>query len=514
MHWVLKKLLRPFTYIVPKGFPISKLIPLLLLQICESFTNNSITTYASFLVLDFGVVDNKDEAGYYSGLLNSCFFLSQFISSFFLGVLSDNIGRKPVMLLGSIGSAISTLLFGFSFNFPWAVVTRSINGLVNGNIGVIKTLMGELSTKENRSEVFGLIGLTNGVGIVIGAMIGGFLARPSIQYPSIFGDIKFFQTFPYLLPNLVCSIITVIGVILAIIYLQETQHHEKKENIFEEVKVVLKDVVARTVQMVKFLFSKEYAGIVGAAMYAVIGMGSGMILTCIPLFVMASYSVGGLEFETDQIGILNIASAFGVIVAQLFIFKPTVRFFKLLWTNRIGSILNIIIYASVPLVGYLQPLGDVAMWIGILSISFALQIPNQYCFSSVMAIIANSVESNTLGALNGLAQSLVSILRFFAPLAASPLVAWSFTNKFPFNVHFAFVIVALVPFTNFLLSLLLPKSINEPKQVNDDIQFSPLEDSDQTKTPSPITLDIATSTEPTAIVMDDEIELDGDPIEL
>ncbi|BFU24680.1 transporter, major facilitator family protein [Entamoeba histolytica HM-1:IMSS-B] len=479
MHKVLKVILSPITNFFPKGFPVRKLVPLLLLLICESFTNNSIAAYAGFMVTDFGIVDNPSQAGYYSGILNACYFFSQFLSSFFLGVLSDNIGRRPILLIGSLGSLISTLLFGFSFNYWWAVISRSINGLVNGNIGVIKTFMGEFSTKENRAQVFGLIGLTNGLGMIIGASVGGYLARPAKQYPSIFGGMKFFEIFPFILPNLVCSLITMVGVILGYFYLEETKPRERtNDQWYIQILNIFKKVIGRTIKIVKMLFSKEFVGILCCFSYSIISVGAAMLLTVIPLLMMASIEVGGFGWETSQIGTFNMISAVGIICTQLFIYRPTVKLFGPLWTNRIGSLGNLILYNIPPCIYYLYPYGNVALWIGLGAFGIMVNITTQFCFASVMAMIANSVKNDLLGTLNGLSQSLVALFRLFAPLISSPLIAWSFTQKFPFNAHFTFFVLAVIPFINFLLLLLIPKSINYPKQ---EVQYTKIVELDDIK---------------------------------
>ena len=484
MHKILRIIFSPIINFFPKGFPLKKLLPLLFLQFCESFINNSIGSYSAFMVKDFGIVNNNNDAGYYSGLLNSCYFLAQFLSSFFLGTLSDSIGRKPVLIIGSIGSIISTLLFGFSFDYWWAVMTRSINGFVNGNVGVVKTLLGELSTKSNRAQIFGMTGIISGLGMMTGAGIGGYLARPCIQYPNAFEHISFFQKFPYILPNLLAACMTSLALICCCLFIEETKEIEKdgKKCSTATVSIFVK-VIRRIIRIVRMLFGKEYLGLLCCASYIIVSFGSNMKSNVTPLLMMASPNVGGYGWDTSDIGTFFMISAVGIILSQLFFYRPVVHFCGLLWTNRIGSILNIILYNIPPLLYYTMNVGDWLLWTGIVVYNLIGNMSNQFCFSSVMAMVANSVTSDVLGALNGLSQSLVALFRLIAPLVSSPIMAWSLGNEAPWNAHFTFFIISLVPLVNLILLIFIPKSINQPREFTQpkyqtDKEFYAIDDDD------------------------------------
>jgi len=82
--------------------------------------------------------------GQKAGYLGSAFFIGSFAGSMTWGWLSDILGRRPVMLLGVCGTVFSELLFGFSQNFGWAVAGRFLWGLLNGNLGVVKTYVSEV----------------------------------------------------------------------------------------------------------------------------------------------------------------------------------------------------------------------------------------------------------------------------------------------------------------------------------------------------------------------------------
>ena len=94
-------------------------------------------------MLHFGV-GSRDNASFYAGILISAFSLAEALTGFYWGGLSDRIGRKPVLLLGCGGTMLSLLVLGFAPNFWIALAGRALGGFLNGNIGVIQTMVGEL----------------------------------------------------------------------------------------------------------------------------------------------------------------------------------------------------------------------------------------------------------------------------------------------------------------------------------------------------------------------------------
>ena len=84
------------------------------------------------------------DASFYAGILISAFSLAEALTGMFWGSLSDRLGRKPVLLFGCFGTMLSLLLVGFAPNFWVALAGRALGGALNGNIGVIQTMVGEL----------------------------------------------------------------------------------------------------------------------------------------------------------------------------------------------------------------------------------------------------------------------------------------------------------------------------------------------------------------------------------
>lgn len=84
----------------------------------------------------------------------------------------DRIGRKPVILIGLSGVVVSTLLFGLSRTFWWAVISRSMAGALSGNAAVVQSVVGEITDETNQALAFPLTGLSWSFGCIIGPMIG------------------------------------------------------------------------------------------------------------------------------------------------------------------------------------------------------------------------------------------------------------------------------------------------------------------------------------------------------
>ncbi|KAI1210871.1 MFS general substrate transporter [Annulohypoxylon truncatum] len=209
-------------------FPRRQMLVLAICRICEPIAFMGIFPYIYFMIEDFHITEDKSRISFYAGMVTSAFTFAEFSTGLLWGRLSDKIGRKPVLLTGLIGTAISVLIFGFAPNLTVALIARAVGGLLNGNMGVLQTTVAELVTsKEHQPRAYTIMPVVWCLGSIIGPMIGGALARPCISYPSLFPPGTIWDRYPYLLPNLFSAFIVLIGVINGILFLEET-HAEKK----------------------------------------------------------------------------------------------------------------------------------------------------------------------------------------------------------------------------------------------------------------------------------------------
>lgn len=175
-----------------------------------------------FMVRDFGVVEDERDLGWFVGLVAASFSLAQFLTSVPWGWCSNHIGRRPVILVGLLGNFLTMTAFGMSRTFEWAVATRLASGLLNGNIAVAKVTLAEICSEEQQSRAFSMFGFLFGLGSMVAPTLGGLLARPAEQYPSVFGNVWLFREFPYLLPCLLSACVSLIGFAVGYFYLEES----------------------------------------------------------------------------------------------------------------------------------------------------------------------------------------------------------------------------------------------------------------------------------------------------
>ncbi|KAI1825326.1 MFS general substrate transporter [Xylaria intraflava] len=211
-------------------FPKQQMLVLAICRICEPIAFMGIFPYVYFMIEDFHVTEDASRISFYAGLVTSAFTLAEFSTGLMWGRLSDKVGRKPVILTGLAGTALSVLVFGFAPNLTVALLARALGGLLNGNMGVLQSTLAELvPAKEQRPRAYTILPFVWSLGSVIGPAIGGALARPCISYPSLFPPGTIWERFPYLLPNIFSAIIVLVGVVNGILFLEETHAHRKLE---------------------------------------------------------------------------------------------------------------------------------------------------------------------------------------------------------------------------------------------------------------------------------------------
>jgi DHA1 family tetracycline resistance protein-like MFS transporter len=109
--------------------------------------------------------------------------LLQFIFSPIIGKISDRVGRKPVLAVSILGTAIGFAVLGAATTVTMLLVGRIIDGISGGNISTAMACIADSTTREERSRSMGLVGAAFGLGFVIGPALGGVLSQSGHSLP-------------------------------------------------------------------------------------------------------------------------------------------------------------------------------------------------------------------------------------------------------------------------------------------------------------------------------------------
>lgn len=117
------------------------------------------------------------------GLLAATYAIMQFIFAPILGAWSDQIGRRPVLLISLFGSGLDYFALALAPNLTILFITRAINGLTGGSMTAASAYIADITTPDKRAAAFGMIGAAFGMGFIMGPLMGGWLGSYDIHYP-------------------------------------------------------------------------------------------------------------------------------------------------------------------------------------------------------------------------------------------------------------------------------------------------------------------------------------------
>ncbi len=175
----------------------------------------TIWTTVALDLIGFGIIvpilgryaERFGASGLTVGLLFASFSLAQLVCAPLLGRLSDRIGRKPVIVISLIGTAVGSFITGAAGALWVLFAGRIIDGASGGSLAVAQAAVGDIASEAERPRLIGLLGAAFGVGFVLGPAIGGLAA---LGGPHV--------------PFYVAGVLATINAIAAIVRLPETRH--------------------------------------------------------------------------------------------------------------------------------------------------------------------------------------------------------------------------------------------------------------------------------------------------
>ncbi|MDR7331787.1 DHA1 family tetracycline resistance protein-like MFS transporter [Roseateles asaccharophilus] len=118
-------------------------------------------------------------------LVTMAFGIANFFGSPILGGLSDRFGRRPVLLIGFAGLALSFFVTALATALWMLVAVRLFSGAMQANIAVANAYVADITAPEDRARRFGQLGAMFGIGFILGPLIGGWLGQRDVHWPFI-----------------------------------------------------------------------------------------------------------------------------------------------------------------------------------------------------------------------------------------------------------------------------------------------------------------------------------------
>ena len=406
--------------------------------ICESMNLYCLYPVTTFLLVDFKVINNVNNAGYYSGLFTAIYASAQTITCGYWGKLSDTIGKKNVIMIGLLTSMSSFLLLGFCENIYLLLIVRFIAGLLNANSAIIKSFVGKLSNDCNKGVNFGYITLSWSIGVILGSLIGG----------NIYGMLV--TSYPILI---LCLTISIIYLICATMVYNIIPNYSTNIVIFTEIQNCKYDF-----PLIDILQYKHDKSVMSAIfLYVTVTIIDISVSEILPLWMVLSTTNGGIEYNSNNVSyVLSLTAFVGILSQPLYMLLE--KCLHRISLFRMSLFLHCITIITIPYINF-NLLQSSGIFIMLCVINITRYIFSCCIFNIVYTSISSSANAENIGHINGIAQSAGSICKVIFPLLIDPLFSlFAQNNNSYFNCHFVFNTLAMLHGIPLFVSFYLDKT--------------------------------------------------------
>ncbi len=319
------------------------------------------------------------------GLLLAIYSLMQLVCAPILGLISDRIGRRPIIMLGLAGSSAGYLIYGFADSFGWLLLSRALHGVCAATVPTAQAYIADTTSEEERTHGMGMIGAAFGLGFVLGPALGGMLGHASLRTPVF-----------------LASALTFANLLFAYARLPESHQPETG------VRLELARVAAPLITLPRDLARHHLARLFATAFlvtFALAALEATFALMIPQVYGYGAFGVGALLALAGLVQAL----AQGYLVGRM---APRFGEARLLRIGLIALILGL---------GPLASVGSRTVMIGLLallSLGYGLSSP------SIASLISKRTARHLQGEVLGVNQSALSLARIFGPVAGGLVYDW------------------------------------------------------------------------------------------
>jgi MFS transporter, DHA1 family, tetracycline resistance protein len=346
------------------------------------------------------------------GLLYSIYSVAQLVFSPIWGGWSDRIGRRPIMLLSTLGAAIAYIFFGLAETFTMLLLSRLLAGVMGGNIATAQAYIADVTTTEDRARGMGLIGAAFGLGFVMGPALATALIHPIIPETAAnlgaTGLSEWLLEHTYALPAFFASILSLLSFILVYFKLEET----------------VTPGVESTAGTRDGVFTRRYwhnlaatsagssAGRVLVLLMAsmfVLSFGQSSLYSAFPLYCEAV-----LNMNAGQVGIQFFWLGIVTAIVQGGLIKPLTKVFREETLFLTG---NILMATGLFLLGTAQSTAALTAYLALMAVGHSLNLP------TITSLISQQADPKRMGTTIGATQGLSGLGRAIGPTWGGALFA-------------------------------------------------------------------------------------------
>ena len=312
------------------------------------------------------------------GLLLSIYSLTQFVFAPILGRISDRIGRRPILLLGLLGSSIGYLVYGFAGTFFWLLASRAMHGACAATISTAQAYVADTTDDEHRAKGMGLIGAAFGLGFVLGPALGGIMGHSSLRVPVFFASALTFANF-----------------IFAAARLPESHHADRSAPL--DLAHFIAPLLAIPRQLIRHRLARMFA------IAFLLTFSLSALEATFALMVPAVYGYGAFG-----IGVLLAFAGLMQALAQGYLLGKIVARFGEVWLLKVGLL---------AMIAGLAPMGSISSHGGLLAMLAAVSLGYGFASPSIASLISRNTDRDLQGEVMGVNQSAMSLARICGPIA-------------------------------------------------------------------------------------------------
>lgn len=358
-------------------------------------------------------IEHFGAGGMEMGWLMSAYSLMQLVFAPLWGFLSDRLGRKPVLMVGITGYALTMFLMGLAEGFWMLFTARVFSGILSAaTLPTAMAYVGDETPEDDRGAGMGRLSAAMGVGVVAGPLLGGFLSSGQLSLPFFIG-----------------SGVALLALLLVCLFLPESRSRKKSR------------------EEKTFSLKKALDLVAGPA-------GVMLLMILVMAFGLANFQgIGGLyvvdkfQFDTGQVGFMWMVMGAVLVASQGFLVGPLIRRFgerAMIYFGMAGGAMGFLgmSVAGNPVVVFIT--------LALFTLSLAIGAP-------AMNAALSRLAGDRQGAMMGLNSGAASLGRVIGPLSAGYL--------YDINIEIPFYSGAIVLIADLLISLVAwkkPKVEDQP----------------------------------------------------